>query len=92
MYHIVKDKSFSGLNSDPLRGIFYVRWERMDERHTLLYVVFVLSVLRAAYMQQETVHYVYIIVVSGIGLSYQHARLYVGWRICSVVMKYFIAL
>jgi hypothetical protein len=61
MYHTVKDKSFSAQNPDPLRGIFYVRWERMDERLTLLYVVFVLPVLRAVYMTARNsalcVHY-----------------------------------
>jgi hypothetical protein len=46
MYHIVKDKSFSGKNPDHLPGIFYVRWERMDEKHTLLYFVFVHPILR----------------------------------------------
>ncbi len=42
----IKDKSFCGLNPDPLPGIFYVRWERRDEKHTLLYIIFVLPILR----------------------------------------------
>ncbi len=61
MYHIVTDKSFSGLNPDPLPGIFYVRWQRMGENYTLLYVVFVLPILRGLRrftLHQETVHVV----------------------------------
>jgi hypothetical protein len=36
MYHNVTDKSFSEKNPDHLPGIFYVRWKRMDDRHTFL--------------------------------------------------------